>query len=183
MLFFSSIHVYGANQSHPIDESQHCRPNHDYGKIKLECENILLKRPNTIVVRPSQLFGYPPPPKSLLHDWLGHMRASGNAEIPTGNLNLIRDFLSIEDAVTAVKILLSQDMERLKHKIYNLSSGVGVSLKELASALNILERCKSSSKFLRETDVPILISNNARMLSLDWRPTVQINEWLKTLVI
>jgi nucleoside-diphosphate-sugar epimerase len=165
LIFFSSIHVYGAKQSVPISEEQECKPISPYGKLKHALEKSISKRKNTWIFRPSQLVGPNPPKNSILWDWESNIRA-GNSQILTGDLNLVRDFLHVSNVPGAIAHILREHPSDVH---FNLCSGKGTSIRELATIMGIEKRCVTDSRFLRNNDVPFLVGNSNRLKHLGWK--------------
>lgn len=164
LLFFSSIHVYGAQQSLPISEDHPCTPISPYGKLKLALEESLAQRKNTWILRPAQLVGPNPSKNSILWDWESKISA-GNKQILTGDLNLVRDFLHVANVPEAIRHILR---ERPSERYFNLSSGKGTAIRELAAIMGIEGKCVTDSRFIRMDDRPYLVGNNNRLKQLGW---------------
>lgn len=86
------------------------------------------------------------------------------AELTTGNLNIIRDFLDVRDVVKAYYLLLHKGE---KGEIYNVCSGVGISLetvvKIMTDRLNINVKIKTDKSLIRPSDNSIIVGNNEKL--------------------
>ena len=90
----------------------------------------------------------------------------------TGNGDTVRDFLHVEDVVDAYLSLIEQGTPG---EIYNVCSGVGVSIRALAES--VLQRIgvpadiSSDPALTRPVDVPVQIGSNAKLRrATGWTP-------------
>ena len=100
-------------------------------------------------------------------------------EVSAGNLEVVRDLLDVRDAVSAFRLLAEKGRPG---EAYNVSSGRGYAIKELASELVRLAgkpiRVRSTEKLARASDDPVRIGDSARLRSLGWAPAVTLEESL-----
>ena len=101
-----------------------------------------------------------------------------------GNLDTIRDFSDVRDVVRAYPPLLERGQTG---EVYNLASGVGTSVRELA------ERVMSSSKVpvglevepsrVRGTDIPFLVGDASRLReTTSWKPSYTLERTLQDML-
>ncbi|MEC8382269.1 MAG: NAD-dependent epimerase/dehydratase family protein [Myxococcota bacterium] len=176
MIYVSSIHVYSQGNLQPMNEDDLAEPMHLYGQIKRQDEHILLHAQKGIIVRPSQLYGFPPPPRSILSDWQSQMCNPDLSVIKVGNLKLERDFLHVRDACLAIRQLIFSPQ---KHLIFNVSSGTGVALSEIANALGILDKCQQDKLRFRQDEQITWVADNTRMIKTGWKVTTNVIDELK----
>ena len=111
---------------------------------------------------------------------------SGRSDQPmgVGNLEVIRDYLDVEDVVKAYALLIDHGEAG---GVYNVASGVGHSLRELLDILLSLAsreiEVKEDPALFRPSDIPLLIGDAGRLRELTgWRPLVEIEETLRRLL-
>lgn len=189
-LFVSSGAVYG-QVTGVIDESTRVCPRDPYAASKLAAETALFEwgrrtQQEVIVVRP---FNHSGPGQST--DYFLPSMAKQFAALPTeggtvevGNLKLHRDFLHVEDVVEAYKALLLQGRAG---EVYNLASGLSVTLKSLLSRLATVRGQTVSFRVdpdrYREGDPsPIQVSLKKIYGQTGWIPQRGLNTLLQDLM-
>jgi GDP-4-dehydro-6-deoxy-D-mannose reductase len=107
----------------------------------------------------------------------------GRAEpvLPVGNLQARRDFLPVQDMVSAYLALIEQGHPG---EAYNVGSGIARSIEEvLAACLELSEvpiTIRVDPSRFRPADVPLLVADTARVRAhTDWQPTVDFKKALK----
>ena len=105
-------------------------------------------------------------------------------KIEVGDLNIIRDFLHVDDVVTAYIILLK---EGITGELYNVCSGKGYILEEILVHIyeiaEINENYIISEKFIRPNDNPVIIGSYEKLHTLTgWKPNKNLKEELKLMV-
>jgi len=100
--------------------------------------------------------------------------------IYVGNLEAKRDFSDVRDIVRAYWLCLEKGEDG---EVYNIGSGVSRAIKEVLDILLSLSKVKVrvevDQKRLRPSDVPILLSDSSKFMSLTgWKPEIP---FLKTL--
>ncbi|MFA5628908.1 MAG: GDP-mannose 4,6-dehydratase [Dehalococcoidales bacterium] len=97
----------------------------------------------------------------------------------TGNLNVIRDFLNIKDAIKAFSVLAEKGTPG---EVYNISSGYGVSIHEVLNKIiklsGISVTAKTNPVLLRPLDEPVLIGDCTKLRRLGWEPIITLEETL-----
>lgn len=101
-------------------------------------------------------------------------------ELKVGNLSGIRDFTSAEDMVRAYILVMERGT---KGEVYNIGSGVGVSMQKIVDILVSYAQVPikvvvDASRF-RPLDIPTIIANNERIRALGWQPTDSIESSLQ----
>jgi len=185
IVLFGSSSEY-APSTEPIQEESPLKPSSPYAVSKIA--SGMLSRlyyeafgMDIIIARPFFIIG---PRKT--HDvcssfarGIVKIENSGAGRLPVGNLNTIRDFLDVEDAVRAIWTISQKGKSG---EIYNISSGIGT---PIVSVLEIL-RSKARTTILIETshadnrklDLPVVIGNNQKLRGLEWTPSVSLAESL-----
>ena len=103
----------------------------------------------------------------------------GRATIAVGNLDPIRDFTDVRDAVRAYVILMEQGKAG---EAYNLGSGKGVQMRDLLDlALHVCGRqipIEVDLARMRPVDVPEFVADNQKIRALGWQPTIPLEKTL-----
>ena len=140
-LLSSSVSVYGHTQSGTFDETQPCDPTDMYGVFKLACEGVckcfsLRERMDLTILRFAQLYGTGEPHGIFLQRvFLPQAQKNGKIELVRGGRDQ-KDLLWIDDAVQA---MIDVTKKRITG-VYNISSGQGVSIMEIAKILKTINR-------------------------------------------
>jgi GDP-4-dehydro-6-deoxy-D-mannose reductase len=106
------------------------------------------------------------------------------AALSLGNTSSVRDFLHVADVAAAYIALAARGRAG---EIYNVSSGVGVSVKELAvqvlAATGVKAPLATDPALARPVDVPALVGDNARLRdATGWAPTRSLRTLIDDLV-
>ncbi len=99
--------------------------------------------------------------------------------LKVGNLEAVRDFLYVADAVAGCQLLAEK---ATAGEAYNLCRGAGHRVFDLVEVMRRLARrpvvVESDVTRLRPLDEPVVIGDNARLRALGWEPQVPISEGL-----
>lgn len=175
VLFMSSAEVYGLvpDEAQPIPESRQVAPRTPYALTKAAAERLALAAGST-VVRSFNLIGAGQAPSFALPSFAAQLAAietGAEPRLSVGNLSARRDFVHIDDAVTALARLAEQPQPG---EIYNLASGEDHSIAQLLERLVALSglavRCEEDPEKLRPVDVPRLCGDASRLRALGWAP-------------
>ncbi len=171
----------------PLTEDAEQRPLTVYAATKAAQEVLALEAFRSEGVRvvatrsfnhsgPGQAPGYLLP--SLVRRALALRAGAANggerrAALSLGNTSSVRDFLHVADVAAAYIALAARGRSG---EIYNVSSGVGVSVKELAvqvlAATGVKAPLATDPALARPVDVPALVGDNSRLRdATGWAPT------------
>ena len=92
--------------------------------------------------------------------------------MPIGNVEPVRDFLHVEDVVSAYISLVERGRPG---EVYNVSSGVGVTVGEIAaevlSRAGVTGPLTVEDSLRRTVDVPFLVGDNSKLRAdTGWQP-------------
>lgn len=181
----------------PLTEEAEQRPLTVYAATKAAQEVLALEafRSEGVRVMATRSFNHSGPgqsPAFLLPALVRRALALGapngggerRAALAIGNAGSVRDFLHVTD-VTAAYIALAA--RGRAGEVYNVSSGVGVSVKELAVQVLAATRVKaplaSDPELVRSVDVPALIGDSGRLRdATGWAPVRTLRELVEDLV-
>jgi GDP-4-dehydro-6-deoxy-D-mannose reductase len=197
VLVVGSAEQYGRHDKSalPLDETAEQRPLTVYAATKAAQEVIALEafRSEGVRVIATRSFNHSGPGQSaafllpaLVRRALA-LRGGGSdrrAALALGNATSIRDFLHVAD-VTAAYIALAA--RGRAGEVYNVSSGVGVSVKDLAvqvlAATGVKAPITTDPTLTRSVDVPALIGDNARLTdATGWVPEHSLRDVIDDLV-
>ncbi|MBK8877244.1 MAG: NAD-dependent epimerase/dehydratase family protein [Haliscomenobacter sp.] len=178
--------IYGATDEETLSEEHPQTPVSSYGLTKLTFEKYLHLYQyeygiDYTVFRISNAYG----PRQNLHrpqgvisHWLNQILQSGRIEV-WGDGTVVRDYLYISDVI---KGMLSALGENAQNQIYNLGSGIGISLNEIIERMQSVLGLKFDVTYKSQyhSDVPhnVLDIEKAKR-ELAWAPSVAMEEGLR----
>ena len=188
VVYASSSSVYGDTSILPITESDEKRPINPYAKTKLEkdklAEQYAKNGLKVIGLRYFNVFG---PRQSK--EYAGVIKLfleriqQGLPPLVNGDGLQIRDFVYVDDAVNANILSMKSDID---FEFFNIGTGTTISILDLANMI-----IKFSGLKIKPIHRPAL-SGDVRATQADitkvktmlkWRPTISIQDWLKSAVL
>ena len=173
--------VYGFQTHMPIDEETLAIPINHYGNLKLCIENTFRTfnkqfNTNVIIARIANPYG----PGQDYSKGVGFIdaalkRAIHNQTIESwGDGTVIRDYIYIDDVCHMLASLIYYEG---KESVFNISSNSGVSQNEIIKIIHKMVP-DISVKYLpaRSVDVPAIILNNTKILSVCKEQCIEIEE-------
>jgi GDP-4-dehydro-6-deoxy-D-mannose reductase len=185
VLVVGSAEEYGVvGTEMPIGEDTPLRPASPYARSKADAEALALAAHDqdglgTVCVRAFNHTGPGQSTKFLvpaLASRIVIVERSGGEEVAIGNLDPVRDYTDVRDVVRAYRLLAQHGEVGC---VYNVCSGVGVSVETIAGALLALAerpmRLVVDPDLVRPTDVPILVGDPARLMATtEWSPSIPL---------
>jgi GDP-4-dehydro-6-deoxy-D-mannose reductase len=191
ILVTSSAEVYGAvtdPSQLPLTEASPTAPLTPYAASKLAAEALCAQAwlghgQHVVVVRPFNHIGPGQSPNfavSALSKRIVDAARSGASEIPVGNLTARRDFTDVRDVVRSYRLLLESGTPGT---VYNVCSGVDVSIQEIAdrllAAAGSSVRLVSDPSLIRPVEVPVLRGDPGRLkAATGWAPEITLEQTL-----
>ena len=188
VVYASSSSVYGDTSILPTTESDEKRPINPYAKTKLEkdklAEQYAKNGLKVIGLRYFNVFG---PRQSK--EYAGVIKLfleriqQGLPPLVNGDGLQIRDFVYVDDAVNANILSMESDID---FEFFNIGTGTTISILDLANII-----IKFSGLKIKPIHRPAL-SGDVRATQADitkvktmlkWRPTISIQDWLKSAVL
>jgi len=189
VLLASTGYVYGStDDKQPFTESDSVNPHGIYAESKLEMEKQALElAPKNVEVIISRAFNHTGPgqTQNFVVPAFAQQIAEieiGNAKpvIQVGNLEAVRDFFDVEDAVRAYKLLLEKGRSG---EIYNLASSQAVKISEILNKLLTLSdkkiKIEQDPDRMRPSDIAYSVGSFQKIKDeLDWQPTIDLDKML-----
>lgn len=192
--FASTIQVYGrlfANQK-KLSESEIFWPDSPYAASKAVAELVLVDyakrfKLDVVVGRFANSVGKGQPAQLVFPEWCRQIaRIESGVQPPvleTGNLNVKRDFLDVEDTVSAMLVIMKKGRGG---QVYNVASGKPQLLKKYVSVLTgqAAKKIALKKKAGRVLNFdPLSIEIDSRKLrNLGWRPCRKVEHSLQDLL-
>lgn len=177
-IFASSREVYGEPENIPVSEDAPKKPKSIYGQTKLIGEKLCEKFQDDYgleirIVRFSNVYGLGDI-RRVIPNFIERARTGKPITV---NGDKILDFIYIEDVVSGILTVVKKGDQ----KPYNIGSGVGTSLDELA--MIIKQITGSSSKIVKQqsitNEVNRFVADISRTKKLGWSPKVSLVDGLK----
>jgi GDP-4-dehydro-6-deoxy-D-mannose reductase len=191
-LAVSTGEVYGLGGPEARRERDEPRPASPYAASKLAAEVAVLEvwrrtGLRTVIARPFTHTGPGQQPTFALPGFVARLRAakaSGQAVVPTGNLEPVRDLLDVRDVTEAYLALLERGAPG---EVYNVARGEGRSLAELfrrlAELVGVRAEPRPDPTLARSRDLPHLVGDSTRLRrATGWTPTISLDQTLRGLV-
>jgi len=177
IVFSSSAAVYGTYDE-KVNEDFALKPESPYGQNKVDAEKILSTGPNIAL----RYFNVYPSRSGVISKFIALAKENKDIVL-AGDGSQVRDFIFIDDIVAAN--IKAMEYSNDKFEVFNIASGVGTTIKELAEL--IIRLTKSSSQIiykpLGKGDVPFSIADISKAKKiLGWEPKVSLEEGLRKIV-
>ena len=187
VLVVGSAEEYGRHEPDdlPLGEEAPLRPLTVYAASKVAQEVAALEafRSEGVRVVATRSFNHSGPgqaPHFLIPALAGRvlaLRAGGGAALPIGNTATVRDFLHVDDVVRAYQLLAERGAAGA---VYNVSSGVGVTVGEVAARVlrqaGVAAALEPQPALARAVDVPALVGSNAKLRAdTGWEPALSLD--------
>lgn len=111
-------------------------------------------------------------------------RGEKQAELVTGDVSIVRDFVDVRDVVAAYFTLLNKGA---KGAVYNICGGQGVSLREIiermAAVAGIGVSIHVNEKFIRPMDNRAIVGSFEKIKrDLGWEPRILLERSLRDII-
>lgn len=185
--YASSGKIYGKTNEMPITENALERPTTILGKGKYITEKIIdfyadIESNKYIIMRIFNIYGGEQKDNFIVPTLLKQLLNGNRLEL--GNIYDKRDYLYIEDLISAIKALIKNRHELSNFEIVNIGSGVPISVKdiidELKIILNIDEiRIDISERRIRSDETEVEYCSNKKLHELTgWEKKFSLNAGL-----
>lgn len=179
VIYSSSAVIYGDKNSQPCKVNDSIAPSDIYSELKYESEHKILKN-GGIVARFTNLYGPGMAKTNVLSEIFRQLIHSD--VIALRDLNPVRDFLWIDDAVNALmRMIFSSETG-----IFNVGSGVGTSIEGLIKTVLEVsaQEKKEILKKVSENSIKsyLVVDITETRKKLDWQPEVNLYDGIKRIV-
>ena len=188
MILSSEVYGNAAPEHLPLNETAPLRPVTPYGASKVAADFLALQAHladnlDVVRVRP---FGHTGPGQSdqfvvpALATRIARAEHEGADAIPVGSLTAVRDLSDVRDVVRAYRLLAERGESG---EAYNVCSGRGVSIQEIADIL-LAQATRTISletdpALVRAVDAPRMIGDNTRLrTTTGWEPQFSLEQTL-----
>jgi len=193
VMLASSREVYGKVEMEPISEGHALNPANPYGASKLAMEFLAMQYREShgifpVIIRSFNLTGPGRPADFVCSDWAKQLAeielGKRKPEIETGNINTVRDFTDVRDAVRAYWL----SVEKCKPaEPYNVCSGIGREMKDVLDMILSLSekevRVVKKEKKIVKIDIPYAVGKNEKIgKATGWKPEIEFKQTLADLV-
>lgn len=184
VVFASSAEVYGKVPAgeQPLVEDRVAAPRSPYAMSKASAERLCLER-GAVIVRAFNVVGQGQSPEFVLPSFaeqLARIDAGGDGPLRVGNLEAQRDFIHLDDAVDALRLVAERGEAGA---IYNIGRGEARSIRHLLDLLLEVSGVDATPEVdperFRPVDIPLLRADTTRLEALGWssgRPLEQAVE-------
>jgi len=185
LVFFSS-YVYGTPVRLPVDETHPVAANTPYNHSKLLAEDLCRfyaanHALDVTIFRPFNIYGPSQASAFLIPTILRQLLDPQVETIRVGTLTPRRDFLYVEDAVSAVVKALDHGGGGVS--LYNLGSGISLSVEEIIQRAGAAAGISKPYEGLGEErpgEIPETLADIRKVAdALGWSPVVSIDEGLR----
>jgi GDP-4-dehydro-6-deoxy-D-mannose reductase len=192
LLVVSTAEVYGKGKASPRRESDPLYPQSPYAASKAGAELAAMEAwrrtgLRLVIARPFPHTGVGQISQYVVPAFVERLRAAkatGATQVPTGNLDPVRDLLDVRDVAEAYLGLLAHGVPG---EAYNIARGEGVTLREvfhrLARLMGIQAEPVPDPSLVRAADIPYLVGDSAKLRkATGWSPTVALEQTLQEMV-
>ena len=183
-VYASTLGVYGRTSHELVKEEDRTSPVEPYAASKLAAEHFVVayKRAyhmNTVVARIFNCYGEGLGTHLVVHQIIDQLLHKDTVEL--GNTEPIRDFIYVKDVVDALIFLAEHGDE----DVYNVGTGKGTSIQELAETLATIAGKEAAitsvehRKQSKTVEINTSIADISKIKTLGWKPKHLLVEGLK----
>lgn len=187
LVYISSAEVYGLPRTVPVAEDHPLEARSPYAAAKIGAERFVESFAcafglDAVILRPFSIYGPGLSPASLIGTLLHQARS--HEEIVVADTRPVRDYCYLDDVIEA--ILRACSVELTGPRIFNVGSGVGISVADLAAlVLGLVDRDAIFQEDPRRrrpgsADILRLVADTGRAArDLGWQATTPLAEGLR----
>jgi len=178
VIYCSSSSVYGDSGRSLFSENDLITPYDQYSVMKIDSEQKILNH-GGIVARITNVIGCNMSINNVLSDIIS--QTPGMGPVLVKNTNPIRDFIAIADVVDALLMMTAKGGSG----VYNIGTGIGVSIKDLAEAvLKVHGEIARPIESIKESKLDSFNVVNIEKVRkfYNWAPKIKLEESIKELM-
>ncbi len=184
MIYLSS-YVYGKNPIIPTPEFQTTNGNNPYSLSKIISEQLIRFywdhfNVNSVILRPFNVYGYGQSKRFLISSIINCILK--NIEIQINDINISRDYIYIDDILTAIYKSIYVKRKKL---ILNIGSGKSFKIVEIVNIIERLVKKKLIIKKIKRIRNPIQKTKARISLAkkyLNWEPKFSLENGIKRII-
>jgi len=186
-LTFVSSYVYGIPEQLPINENHIIKPANPYAHSKVMAENVCLYYQENFkiritIVRPFNIYGANQNEQFLISKIINQVFDESQKEIKLFDLSPKRDYLYLDDFITAILLLF----EKQQTGIYNVGSGYSMRVDEIANkimAVAGIQKQIVSNDEVRKNEIPDVVADISKIkLATGWEPQFSFEKGIYEIV-
>jgi len=184
-IIYLSSYIYGKNPIIPTPESQVADGNNPYTLSKIISEQLIcLYRDcynvNSVILRPFNVYGYGQSKRFLISNLVNCTLKK--KEIKISDFNISRDYIYIDDVLTAI---LKSIYVKKKKLVLNIGSGKSFKIVEIIKIIERFTKKKSIIEKTKRIKNPVQ-KTKARISSakkyLNWKPKFSLKNGIKKII-
>ncbi|MCK4464622.1 MAG: NAD-dependent epimerase/dehydratase family protein [Bacteroidales bacterium] len=181
-LTYISAYVYGMPEFLPISEKHSLNPNNPYMHSKILAESLcrFYARHYNVkitILRPFNVFGAGQSSLFLIPLLIDQLLSKDKDILVVKDIRPKRDFIYIEDLLNAIILTLREEK---RFEIYNVGSGISISIKEIIEILkeitNINKSIKTKGEYRNNEILDVRADINKIKNQLGWKPKYSFRE-------
>jgi nucleoside-diphosphate-sugar epimerase len=185
-VIYMSSYFYGPPQYIPVDENHPLNPHNPYAQTKYMSEELCkaYSRDFDVPVIAFRLFNIYGPGQTgsfLIPEILEKIKKGGKISLKDPRPK--RDYIHVADVISAIEAALENS--NTGFKVFNLGTGQSVSVEELVSTIQILSpknfEIEYTHEYRKGEVLDSVASVQAALEILNWKPSVDLTEGIKTL--
>lgn len=187
-IFTSTMGVYKDNLIKPVNENDELDPKNFYGISKLMSEKHISifndEGMKTLIFRLFNVFGpgqnFDNMKQGMISIYISYLLSGQNITVK-GPLSRVRDFVFIDDVISALNLGMQSNLDG---GVYNVCNSRQITVKEAVNAILSIYNPKSKTKVVVEKrtprDIDSIWGNNDKIMNeLSWKPDYSFEEGLK----
>ena len=138
----------------------------------------------SVILRPFLVYGNNQAKNKLIPYLIDKCLKDENILLTNGNQ--IRDFIHINDLISAIKLICDSNKNYINGEIYDISAGDIMSIREITKKIQRMTKGGNpiyGSKIIRDSESESLYSNSNKLREhLNWEPEVKLDHGLKDMI-
>lgn len=185
-MVYASSYIYGTPQYLPVDENHPICPFNPYAQTKVICEKLCegYRRDFGLrisILRPFNIYGIGQKGNLLLPEIIRQLKV-GKSIIELKASSPRRDYINVVDVAGAFMACIEDTNE---FNVYNVCSGISVSVKELTELIN--KHLSNKVQFVftevsRPNEVNESRGSCEKLESIGWKQTINLEDGIKALL-